>query len=55
MKPVLLNYFTEDEVKVMRYIYKGICLDMNIGVQKPLLMDEGRVQKAILPLNIHLR
>ncbi|MNL91365.1 DNA polymerase I, thermostable [compost metagenome] len=55
MKPVLLNYFTEDEVKVMRYIYKGICLDMNIGIQKPLLMDEGRVQKAILPLNIHLR
>lgn len=53
MKPVLDNYFSEEDVARMKYVYEGLNLRY-VGVQIPKLIDIGKLQSALLPLKIHL-
>lgn len=60
MKPLLNTLFTEDEVSTMEFIYKGINL-MNVETSNgspivmPKMVDLGKLQRALLYFDIHLR
>ena len=54
MRPVLLDYFTLEQVEHMKFIYEG----MNphyLNVDVPKQMEIGLLQKALLPLHINLK
>ena len=54
MAPILLNYFTQEEVARMRYIYTGINLKA-IGVVAPKQVDIGLLQAALIKYKIHIK
>lgn len=53
IKPVLDNYFKEEEVAEMKKIYKGIDM-MQVGLKEPKILDLGLLQSALIPYSIHL-
>lgn len=53
MAPVLLNYFSEEEVARMKFIYGGICL-RETSVVAPKQLDEGKLQYELSKFNINL-
>lgn len=53
MKPVLENYFSEEDIAKMKYVYEGINLRY-VGVRIPKLIDTGMLQSALTPLKINI-
>lgn len=53
IKPVLENYFNEEEVQHMRDIFYGI-RPFGANLQVPQQIEGGKLQKALLPVQIHL-
>lgn len=53
-RPVLKNWFSEEEIDAMKYIYEGINLQ-SIDLELPKQLNHGALQQALLPLQIHLK
>lgn len=53
IKPVLINYFDEETVDYMGYIYNGIN-PRYVNLEIPKQIDLGKLQTALLPLRINL-
>lgn len=53
IRPTLLDYFPEEEVDYMRYIYNGINPDY-VNLEVPKQMELGFLQTALNPLKINL-
>lgn len=51
--PALRNYFTDDEIEKMKYVYTGINLQYN-NVVVPKQIEAGYLQQALAPLKIHI-
>ena len=54
MRPILEEWFTEEEVERTKFIYNGICLrKVNIAA-KPKQIEPGYLQQALTPLKINI-
>lgn len=53
IQPVLANYFTQDQIDKMKFIYKGINLRV-IDVDPMRQLSIGHLQRALLPLSINI-
>lgn len=52
--PILLNYFSEDDVMKMKFIFNGIRLQVNTDLTPMQILNVGKLQSAVLPLRINL-
>lgn len=57
MQPILCQYFSEDEVKALKFNYQGICLRQDVEFTSKMVPQRiflEKLQRALLPVDIHI-
>lgn len=54
IRPILSIYFSPEEVEAMKINHSLIRMKTDVGLQRPNQIDIGRLQKALLDVDIHI-